>query len=238
MANAYSGRWFFVVAFQACLACFAPIPCSLLLAEESPRGLLTGRVVTDDKQPISKVRVDISSAAPKNGPAVYCPTCYRDCQKWAITNDKGEFQITDLDPTLSFRLVYSSPTFRTIQTGLVDPNAGLLEVVLTPKPPSTDPARIVSGFVKDERGVAIAGALVTPCGAATHERPLRRVDGIPPAVTDEKGHFKILTPEAVTGLDVEIVAAGTCGGRVYSIQPGAQASEIKLATGARVTGTD
>jgi hypothetical protein len=238
MANACSGRWFFVVALQACLACSALIPCALLLAEESSRGLLTGRVVTDEKQPIPQVRVDISSAAPKNGPAVYCPTCYRDCQKWAITDDKGEFQIADLDQTLAFRLVYSSPNFRTIQTGLVDPNAGLLEVVLTAKPPNADPTRIVSGLVKDERGVAIAGALVAPFGAAKHGSPRReRAEGIPPAVTDEKGHFEILTPEAVTGLDVEIVAAGTCGGRIYSIQPGAKASEIKLATGARVTGT-
>lgn len=238
MTVSHNRRWLLAIAFQTCLACCAPVDCRSLIAQEAPRTTLRGRVLTEENKPISRARVDISTAAPKNGPSVYCPSCYLDCRKWAITNDKGEFQITDVDPTLKFRLVLSSPNFRTIQTSLVDPNAGLLEVSLTAKPTNTDPARVVSGFVKDVRGAAIAGALVSPCGATTRGRHrLGKVDAVSPEVTDEKGHFEILAPESITGLDVEIVAAGTCGDRVYQIIPGAQTSDIELPTGASVTGT-
>jgi len=207
-------------------------------ARETPRAKISGRVFSEDGQPIPQARVDISTAAPKSGPAVYCPSCYLDCRKFAITNQNGEFQIADVDPNLKFRLVLSSPAYQTIQTELLEPSAGLLELRLSAKPVDIDPGRVVSGEVRNEHGAAIAGALIVPCGATSQGRFRHgKVANTAPAVTDARGHFSIVVPDSVEALDVEIEAEGTCGAKVSAIFPGAQQTSVELPTGASIVGT-
>jgi hypothetical protein len=66
---------------------------------------LNGTVQTSDNQPISGALVSIYSAGVRVGTSPFCPTCYVDCGKRTATDDKGEFWIPRLDPTLVFRVL-------------------------------------------------------------------------------------------------------------------------------------
>ncbi len=88
------------------------------------RPALVGKVTDQDGKPLAGVRVDISTAAPKVGSGIFCPSCYLDCGKWATTNEAGEFELKELDSTLKFRLLIASPGRVTAQTDLVDPQEG------------------------------------------------------------------------------------------------------------------
>ena len=47
---------------------------------------LTGTVRDAKGRPVAGARVDVATAAPKAGPAMFCPSCYLDCAKWTKTD--------------------------------------------------------------------------------------------------------------------------------------------------------
>lgn len=83
--------------------------------------LIQGTVSNEKGEPIPNARVDISTAAPISGPAIFCPSCYLDCQNWTTTNKAGHFRIADLAPGLEFRIVLSAAGYKTAQTELIGP---------------------------------------------------------------------------------------------------------------------
>ena len=205
------------------------------ISDQKPE--ITGQVTTPDGKPIVGVRVDISTAAPKVGPGLFCPSCYLDCRKSATTDKDGKFQLKDLSDQLKFRLVISAPKSKTIRTKLLDPSAGPADFVLHAAPTDVDPSRVVSGFVVDSSGNPITGASIYPCGAETAaKRWGGRVDGVDVAVSDPEGRFNIPLPESMLGLDIEITQFGFCGEKVPSLKPGAEPVKINMREGARVKG--
>ncbi len=231
----YQIRWlwgaFFLFSIGASFAGSEP-----LLAEEPLRASFQGRVLTEVGQALAGARVDISTAEPKTGPSIYCPSCYADCPKFALTNGAGEFQITELDAGMRFRLVVSAPDYLTAQTPLLDPAAGPVELRIKPFPANLTSNRLVRGIVRSEHGVELEGALVSPRGVTTGMRNSDSIDDILPAVTNARGEFVMIVPETVSALDVEVLATGTCGILVYAMRPGAEPQEISVPTGARVRG--
>lgn len=210
-----------------------------LQADETdvPRPSIAGKVTDPDGQPLSGVRVDISTAAPKVGRGIFCPSCYLDCAKWATTDDAGHFKLEKLDAQLKFRLVIASPGRKTQQTDLIDPSAGPVNVVLYPLPENIDPKRVVSGVVRNEQGVPVAGAFVEPHGAKTSTRRWwGPVNGVESTVTDEKGKFSMILPDDFLALDIEVTGDGFCGLQVDLLEPGANPAVIEVHDGARVTG--
>lgn len=208
-------------------------------SDQPPRekAVLLGKVTDEAGKPLAGARVDISTAAPKVGPGIFCPSCYLDCRKWTTTNELGEFELKSLDPGLKFRLVATAPMFRTKQTDLVDPASDALSITLAALPKDLDPARIVSGIVVDEVGTPIAGAFVEPYGGRTAERRWwGRVDDVEPVVTDHQGQFAMILPPGMLALDIEVIADGFCGVQVLLLEPGTKPAEVKLSDGARVTG--
>ncbi|WP_425394980.1 hypothetical protein [Aeoliella sp.] len=218
----------FVVPMMLALACATPA-----VMAQSPA--ITGKVTSPGGEPLAGVRVDISTAAPKVGRGIFCPSCYLDCGKWTMTDESGDFVIEELDPSLKFRLVLTLPGRNALQTELVDPSDGPLELSLQPLPESIDPSRTISGVVTQD-GAPVVGALVSPHGAKTPTRRWwGRVD-VDPTVTDAQGRFALAVPDDFLGLDVTITSYGSCGARVILLEPGAKPVSVELQSGASVVG--
>jgi hypothetical protein len=199
--------------------------------------VLQGIVTDAAGKPLSNVRVDISTAAPKVGHAIFCPSCYTDCSKWDTTDDNGRFELRELDPGLKFRLTATHPGFQTTLTKLLDPANGPLTVVLSELSKDLPADRLISGVVLTEDGSPVVGALIEPSGAETAERSwLGRVEGLDPVVSDHQGKFSMLLPPEFRKLDIEITADGYCGAKSSKLAAGRPTAEIRLPIGARVTG--
>ena len=85
-------------------------------------GVLRGTVEDTSGRPIAGARVDISTAAPKRGPGLFCPSCYVDCAKWTSSDDQGRFEFKSVDDSLRFHLVATAPGKQTALTDLIDPS--------------------------------------------------------------------------------------------------------------------
>lgn len=224
-------------AFLILLALQASIGTSRSDETDAERPSIVGKVTDPDGKPLPGVRVDISTAAPKVGRGVFCPSCYLDCGKWSKTDDAGEFKLEKLDAKLKFRLVVAAPGRKTHQTKLIDPSDTPVNIVLQSLPDDIDPKRIISGVVKNEQGIPVAGAFVEPYGAKTGvKRWWGQVDGVEPTVTDENGRFAMLLPADFLALDIEVTGTGFCGLQVILLEPGAASVDLEVKEGARVTG--
>ncbi len=197
---------------------------------------LSGTVTDDTGAPIEGIRVDISTAAPKVGQGIFCPSCYLDCRKWTTTNQKGEFEIVDLDPSLKFRLVAAGPSHKALQTDLINPNLGPVSISLSRLPTDIDPSHTLSGVVKNKLGMPIEGALVEPYGAQTDKRRWwGRVD-VDSTVTNNEGRFTMILPEDFLGINIRVFADGYCSFQSELLAPGLQSAPIQMEDGATVTG--
>lgn len=200
------------------------------------RPALAGKVSDPDGNPLAGIRVDIATAAPKAGPDIFCPSNYRDCAKSARTDEAGQFQLTKLDPTLKFRLLIAAAGRKSVQTKLLDPQDGLVEITLPPAPAKVDPGRVVSGIVTlDTRPVA--GALVEVKGGIkpAPERLWIRAEGTAPAVTDENGRFALVLTQDMLEVYLDVTGYGFCGTQLTAV-PGGPVIRAEVDRGARVTG--
>ncbi len=221
-----------VIVASLLMAC----PARYAAAAPPERSTLTGMVTDETGKPLAGVRVDISTAAPKVGPGMFCPSCYLDCSKWAKTNNAGEFKMESLDPKLKFRLIAASPGLRTQQSELIDPLAGPVTLALTTLPKDLDPGRIVTGIITSEQGVPIPGAFVEPYGAKTATKRWWGTVEVDSVVSDDKGQFAMILPTDLLALVIEVLADGFCGTQVYSLEPGKESANIEVPTGASVVG--
>ena len=110
---------------------------------------LTGTVRDAKGRPVADARVDVATAAPKVGPAMFCPSCYLDCAKWTKTNADGKFVIAKLSPSLKFRLLATAPDMLSAMTKLVDPASESPAITLEPIPADLPPERTLNGRVVD-----------------------------------------------------------------------------------------
>jgi len=207
-----------------------------LLAQPATRPTLAGTVVDAKGEPVAGARVDVSTAAPKVGPGVFCPSCYLDCAKSVRTDPQGRFLIAGLDPALKFRILVSAPGKRSQLTPLTDPLAGPLAVALADLPKDVPAERLLLGEVVDEQGLPIEGALVDPAGAKTADRRWWGTVDVEPAVTDNDGRFTLFLPPTYQGLDLSITADGHAGIQFELLAPGATRHRLAVPTGTRVVG--
>lgn len=224
---------------QLAAACLTTVlSLCAVLGQDTASTLIRGAMHNDRGEPIPNARVDISTAAPISGPAVFCPSCYLDCQKWTTTDESGRFEITNLDSRLKFRLVISAVGYKTAQTELIAPEEELLELMLRERPKSIDYQRVVQGLVRNETGIAVQGALVSPV-MTIDKRGLRSSSkkGVSPAVTDANGHFEIDLVDGVFGMDIEIAADGLCNRRFVGLTPSDTPKNFGLFEGARIVGS-
>jgi hypothetical protein len=209
---------------------------TLLLAADPAEIAMRGAVVDPAGKPIAGARLDIATAAPRIGPGVFCPSCYRDCAKSTRTDERGRFEIGDLDRKLKFTVLITAPGRKAHHTKLLDPLAGEIKVSLDAAP-AGPPERTVLVELVDDVGKSVAGALVEPVGAQTaNRRSGGHVEGVEPAVSDAEGRVGIVVPADFLGLDLEITAHGYSGARALQLKPGLDRHRIDVPAGTRVTG--
>jgi hypothetical protein len=209
----------------------------LALGFDCSADTLTGTVRDAKGRPVADARVDIATAAPKVGPAMFCPSCYLDCAKWTRTDADGKFVIAKLSPSLKFRLLATAPDMLSAMTKLVDPATENPAITLDPIPAGLPPDRTLSGRVVDAAGRPIAGALISPEGAETREqRWWGLVEGVRPTVSDTDGRFLMILDRSYLGVDLEVMSSGFAGTSSPLLAPGSKPHTITLPLGARVTG--
>ena len=184
----------------SCLA--VAILCSSASGQDNTSTLIHGTVRSAMGNPVHNARVDISTAAPISGPAVFCPSCYLDCQKWTTTDESGRFEITKLDSRLKFRLVISAVGYKAAQTELIACDGKSHELTLRDRPKTGNYQHTVQGMVRNEAGIAVQGALVSPVETINKDA-LRSSSAnvVSPAVTDSTGHFEIDLVDGVFGTE-------------------------------------
>ena len=215
------------------LACLLIVCAASLVSADT----LLGAVKDADGTPIVGARVDVSTAAPKSGPGLFCPSCYLDCAKSTKTDEQGRFEFTGLDPTLKFRLLATAPDMQTAVTDLLDPAQDTASITLLSFPSDTPEDRVLRGEVVSTEGVPISGALVYPCGAKTSKRRWGgRVDGAKAVVTDDDGRFRMLLTEDFVAVDVEVTAHGYPGATAEQLRLGEDSHTITVPFGTSVTG--
>jgi hypothetical protein len=156
-----------------------------------------------------------------------------------VTDDKGQFALTDLDPELLFRLLAVAdghvPTFTPKH---VDPKSGRVTLKLKPHDLDTrDPALVFRGRVVDEKGDPVAEAVVEPNGFRKNGGgQFGGLQGFDPlAVTDAKGQFRLGVPEKGLALYVRVTARYKAP-RVYQALEVGRDHRLTLFTGVTVTG--
>lgn len=221
------GAAWFAIALSYCVA----------LGQGNASTVIRGTVLNARAEPVPHARIDISTAAPITGPALFCPSCYLDCQKWTTTDRTGHFSIVDLNSRLKFRLVLSAAGYKTQQTEHIAPGEKLHEFKLRERPRPANLQRVVQGFVKNDQGIAVQGALVSPV-ATIDQRGLRTssAEAVSSDVTDATGRFEIELVDGLSGIDVEITAEGLCITRFIGLSPKADRKEFVLSEGAHIIG--
>jgi protocatechuate 3,4-dioxygenase beta subunit len=147
-----------------------------VLPVDSTSTSLRGTVVDSDEKPIAGARVEIAGAEPCEGLALYCANRYRDCGKEACTDERGQFEIRNLEPALKFSVLVFARGKTPRHTSFVNPAKHEATVKLEAAPPDEPGARIVRAVVVDDNGKPIAGAVIEPTGGQT-ARTVRRTDG-------------------------------------------------------------
>jgi beta-lactamase regulating signal transducer with metallopeptidase domain len=201
---------------------------------------LSGVVKSADGKPIEGALVTIYSAGVRVGYSSYCPTCYADCGKRAATAADGTFTIEKLDPSLVFRVLVIVKGYEPKFAAKVDPvKAPRLDVSLKARPAVPDDrTRVVAGQVLSPGNTPLAGALIEPFGCKTGKRRWwGSMPGVDPlAVSDDNGHFEIVTAEPVDALDLEISARATATRKFALVPSGNAENHLRLSAGASVQG--
>jgi protocatechuate 3,4-dioxygenase beta subunit len=86
----------------------AGLTVSLTISLAADRVTLTGKVTDSSGKPLEDATVMIYHAGVKKGYSTFCPSCYVDCGKRAVTDQTGSFTIPKLDPDLRFELLVGS----------------------------------------------------------------------------------------------------------------------------------
>ena len=137
-----------------------------ILSLGAARPDLGGRVSGADGQPIAGATAYVYTAGVKVGTSSFCPSCYADCGKTAVSDASGEFKILSLDPELRFRILLIAEGYKPAFAENIDPVAGnRADARLEPMPTKLDPARTLKGRILNPRGEPWWGPSSRPRGA-------------------------------------------------------------------------
>jgi hypothetical protein len=159
---------------------------------------ITGKVLDSAGKSIADATVMVYHAGPTSGYSLFCPSCYADCGKRAITDTKGTFSFDHLSPGLWFDLLVAADGYAPVLVKKVDPRSQNVPVtaVLTRRPPVADPMRTFRGLVEDSQGLPLHDAVIQPVGVLLDSKTgsstygtIAGLDAL--AVTNDRGKFEI-----------------------------------------------
>ena len=206
------------------------------------RTSIHGKVTDSDGHPIDHATVLVYKAGVKKGYSTFCPTCYVDCGKHAVTGADGSFSLDALSPDLLFTLLVIHDGHATATVNMVDPDKGPADTVaLKSRAPIEDVSRVVRGHVVDLRGNSMRGAVVEQEGVM-----LRGPHGMMQAfgdrgwtdlvaVTNEQGDFEMAydTPAERFILSV---SARAMAPKLFTEPTGAERKTMTVEQGATIRG--
>jgi hypothetical protein len=224
------GHWIVTLAF-------------LLLSVEAQsvaldRTVLTGKVTDDSGKPVKYATVLVYHAGVKTGYSAFCPSCYRDCGKRAITDADGTYRIADLSNDLWFELLAVGNHFTPTLLNKVDPmNGPAPTIVMKRRQSPVGVTSFVRGRVEDTNGNPLRYAVITPF--ALQAGP-SSIYGSPPgldpiAVTNEKGIFDLFYAGAASKVAITVDARGMAP-RFVILPTGEPLQRVVVSMGALVSG--
>lgn len=215
-------------------------------ADPPARPSIKGLVTDSAGAPVPGATVYIWTAGVKTGYSTFCPSCYADCGKHSETNDRGEFEITSLDPDLQFQLMVAKHGYPPTSKSRIDPQlATLVQITLPPLPAlPKDPEQTISGIVTDLDGKPVANAMVSP-EMITWQAPPGESNGAGGAVdgldkftiTDQQGRFTLAySVRPVKQWQLRVDARGFAGAMFKGEYSEKASRGLKIGPGAIVRG--
>lgn len=199
---------------------------------------LTGVAQDEAGKPVTNAMVFIYTAAPKHGPSTFCPSCYADCRKHAVTDAQGKFAIASLDPDLVFRVLVAGGGWEPQFVSKVDPAAKPLTITLKSQAAVESADRALLGRVVDADGKPVTGAVVSIRGITraqgTQFGGNDDVDQV--AVSDADGKFRITSRKPFDAAGVDVEARGLAKGIFQSLATGGEVHTLKMTAGATLKG--
>lgn len=159
---------------------------------------ITGKVTDAAGKPIPRAIVMVYHAGPRSGYGVFCPTCYPDCGKRAITDSRGAFVVNHLHSDLWFELFVEKGGYEPKFLGKVVPTPDAhVTTTLIRQQSVSEPDLLFRGRLVDSHGLAVPNAVVRPIGALlpngtasyTFSIMFENVDPI--AISNDRGDFQI-----------------------------------------------
>jgi protocatechuate 3,4-dioxygenase beta subunit len=199
---------------------------------------LTGKVLDSTGKPVAGATAFIYTAGVKHGVSPFCPSCYDDCGKKAVSDANGSFTIASLDPQLLFRVLVVAEGYKPEFVKKVDPAAGAIEAKLSAVPKDLDHKLVLSGHVFGPDGKPVVGAIVSPggCQMPDGQRWWGSVDHVDPLrITNARGEFLLACSKPTTAIDVQVEARGLAT-KNYPLLPVGQGNALTLGEGASVIG--
>lgn len=212
---------------------------------------ITGKVSDAAGKPIADAIVMVYHAGPTNGYSLFCPSCYADCGKRAITDGNGAFTFHRLSTGLWFELLVAKTGYdpKFVEKVVPAPDAAV-HATLDARSKVSDPKRAFRGRIVDPSGLAQRDAVVQLVGAlwdAKNTTVIGAIPGVDPiAVSDQDGLFEIdsfsaketLIPSA-SGPPVKILTSVEARGMAAAfgvIPAGLERHVITVSEGAVVRG--
>ncbi|MFC5861952.1 carboxypeptidase regulatory-like domain-containing protein [Acidicapsa dinghuensis] len=212
------------------------VTASLAAADTHPG--LSGTVVDANGDPLAGVTVMVYHAGVKFGYSTFCPSCYIDCGKHAITDAKGAFKFKDLSPDLWFTLLAARDGYIPEITQHIDPfKAPTVTLKLATKPAVTDFSGTVRGRVVDEDGSPISYAVINPTGLIIGKgSTYGTVPGLEPiSVSNKQGEFEISYAKPTPKMLLEVEARAFAP-KFAVLETGPERHAVALSVGGTITG--
>src|ERR1700721_3328485 len=115
---------------------------------------ITGKVSDTVGKPIADATVMVYHAGPTIGYSLFCPSCYTDCGKRAITDSNGTFRLHHLGPGLWFELLVARSGYQPKFVEKVVPASELpVSATLDAGSKVSDPNRIFRARIVDSNGL-------------------------------------------------------------------------------------
>ncbi len=202
------------------------------------RPSLTGTVLDPNGSPLAGATVMVYHAGVKVGYSTFCPSCYSDCGKRAITDAKGTFEINDLSPDLWFTLLAARDGYVPEITRPIDPvKAPAVSLKLAVRPATTDFSGTVRGRVVGADGSPVPDAIINPAGLIVgRNSAYGALPGLQPlSVTNKEGEFELAYSKPTPKMLLEVEARGLAP-KFAVMETGPNRHSITLAEGATIDG--
>lgn len=191
-----------------------------------------------NNQPIENATVMVYSAGVKKGYDLFCPTCYVDCGKRTVTDEKGAFSIPGVSPDLVFNLLVVREGYGAAFIKKVDPaNGPAPSAALKKRTSPDDPLQIIRGRVIDGKGQPVRDALITQQGIIFEGgRRFGDIDWVDlVAVSNRDGEFEMAYSKSAKSMILQVAPRGMAP-KLVTLPTGATRQAVTVTDGATIRG--